>query len=118
MPGLWKQSLKTDYPSDSSISLDSSTETDFDDDDCKHYNDDFCMDNESVKIVANEEHHEGSKVHKDIFLLANKLCKHLGLTIISTPLLGDCLPQSCLLSLCNRNDRLSEEEEEKLSITK
>lgn len=71
-----------------------------------------------MKIVPNKEHQEGSRVCKDIFLQANKSHNHFSLSVISTPPLGDCLPQSCLLSLCNRNDRLTEEEEEKLSITK
>ena len=56
MIGLQKLSLKTNYLLDSSISSGSSTETDFHDDDCKHYNDDSLIGEESANYIANEEH--------------------------------------------------------------
>ena len=67
MLGLEKLSLKIAYPSDRSISPDSSTETAFYNDNCKYYNDNLLIDKETAKIITNKKHQDDLKVYKDIF---------------------------------------------------
>ena len=60
--------------------------------------------NESVRILPSKPstRRPRRKVNEHVFTMADKLASHLGLIKIRTPPIGDCLPQSCILALCNR----------------
>ena len=63
----------------------------------------------------NDQNQSGSQ---DIFAKANELYVTLDLSKTTFPGLGDCLIQLCILSLYNRHDALTKEEEERLSMVK
>ena len=58
------------------------------------------------------------RANENVFKKANELYQHLNLSIIRTPMLGDCLPQACILAKSNRKESLTDEEEEQLSMIK
>ena len=68
--------------------------------------------NESVTIIAirgNEDDISNNepRVNEDVCTMSNKLYASLGLSRTVSPGLGDCLIQSCILSLCNRHNPLT-----------
>ena len=67
---------------------------------------------ESVAIIAirgNEDDISNNepRVNEDVYTISNKLYASLGLSRTVSPGLGDCLIQSCILSLCNRHNPLT-----------
>ena len=67
---------------------------------------------ESVAIIAirgNEDDISNNepRVNEDVCTISNKLYASLGLSRTVSPGLGDCLIQSCILSLCNRHNPLT-----------
>ena len=68
------------------------------------------------KTGSNEEEIENmTSTGRDAFTKANAICLKLGLMKQSTPGLGNCLIQTCMISLHNRDSRLCEDEEYQLS---
>ena len=60
-------------------------------------------DDESVMLIPGDWEEDLSnfkepRAHEDVHAESNRLCAHLGLSKISTPALGDCLPQACMFS--------------------
>ena len=73
-----------------------------------------------ISLTNNEDCNtvNSKKANEDSLKKANKLCCALGLITMQPLSLGDCLTQSCALSMWNRFDPLVKEKEEELTMMK